>query len=673
MKKVFSLIMVLLLVAMVAVLASCGDDAPGGVSDDTGAKDTEEIIEGDFKISVKDDNGNSKVIGVNEDKELASYTITLPGNASETLTNAAQRMIATIEKKAGTTLSIGEGSKAIVCAISDEFGIDEYGIKADGDKIYVEGGSEESLVKAVGVFANAFIYGSNKSLLVPTGKGYKYDIPYYLDALTIDGVDIREFAYFSDAGNESYVEPDRKIDLFAERANEIFAGDLIGIKGLPIAESMEDGGHYIVVSANSSMVNPYSIKVENGNLYITGSFLSVDAAFDAFVSDVLGYTEGTAENGKVIDLTSANNTEGAMDLTVPYTKEELRQLFVETYEDDTKIISGTHSWSNVWMIGEINGTNVQDVVDGFKDKGSEVVALLELDLGKYGIYRDVNNGVDQFLQYDLSKLVSESMKHVSEGGVICICQHLSNPFQNGARWYSGVLPNGDADVKAMITEGTELNAKFRKSADATLRLLEAFKDNGVPVLFRPFHEMNADWFWWCVKAGGDITAESYVALWQYYYKLITEEYGVKDVLWVYSPSPSPDGYSAQLETTMYQYPGDKYVDIVGVDAYSLPYANSGGGYEALMKTGKPVSITETGPTRFEKRDIEGFTYIDERDYNCEILLNELKDMLNAGLKISYCSTWSNHLSILGLEGTAEFMSDPLIISREDLAEYWKNN
>lgn len=350
----------MLLIGAAVLLASCGGETPSGENNGPGA-DTEEVIEGALRISVTEENGNTKTVGVDEDKDLSSYVVTAPAEASEEVSAAVDTMISTIEKKTGITLSKGEGAKAIVCSLDAELGIGEYALKTNDGKIYVVGGSDESLIKATELFAKFFIYGSNKSLLVPAGKGYTYDIPYYLDALTIDGVDISEFAYFSDAGNYSYAEPVRKIDLFAERANEVFAGELIGIEGLPVAETMEEGGHYIVVSAHSSLVNPYSIKIENGNLYITGSSLSVDAAFDALVSDVIGYTEDTEEQGKTVDLTAANNTDGSMGLTVPYTKDELLKLFKEVYEDDTKIISGTHAWTEQSWQSEINGTGVQSI------------------------------------------------------------------------------------------------------------------------------------------------------------------------------------------------------------------------------------------------------------------------------------------------------------------------
>ncbi|MBE6538012.1 MAG: hypothetical protein E7671_00920 [Ruminococcaceae bacterium] len=48
-----------------------------------------------------------------------------------------------------------------------------------------------------------------------------------------------------------------------------------------------------------------------------------------------------------------------------------------------------------------------------------------------------------------------------------------------------------------MTDGTELNEGFKETVDGMRRLTQAFKANGIPFVFRPFHELNGDWFWWC--------------------------------------------------------------------------------------------------------------------------------------------------------------------------------
>ena len=74
-------------------------------------------------------------------------------------------------------------------------------------------------------------------------------------------------------------------------------------------------------------------------------------------------------------------------------------------------------------------------------------------------------------------------------------------------------------------------------------------------MFRPFHEMNGAWFWWGKW-------ERYIELWKLVHNYIVEEKGVKNLLWCWSPDAGPG------EIRRY-YPGDKYVDIVGLVLHTL--------------------------------------------------------------------------------------------------------
>lgn len=95
---------------------------------------------------------------------------------------------------------------------------------------------------------------------------------------------------------------------------------------------------------------------------------------------------------------------------------------------------------------------------------------------------------------------------------------------------------------------------------------------GHPVLFRPFNEMNGDWcnysaFW----AGRD--CNTYVALYRYLYQIFEEEGANANTLWVWNPNERsfPDFAWNAIDN---YYPGDNYVDIVGLTGY-----NTGDYYE----------------------------------------------------------------------------------------------
>lgn len=485
----------------------------------------------------------------------------------------------------------------------------------------------------------------------------------------ICGVDIGEFSFYSVPENKSILERRNKIEDIFENLKEKI--DDISGKEIARADEMAEGGHYIVVNLVSPIVNPYTVKFENGNVYLDGSFLSIDKAVEDFIA-LLPKKTGMSE---------ADNKEGSLGLTVPYTKQDILDVMVEAYNRDDMLLPGTHTWGT--GSGDNNGVDVQQTADRFTAIGCPVAPVFEVEVGKFTPFNPRQGvfGEEKLTDYDISKLVSEAFVHVANGGIISLCQHLGNPLNNGnGSWFNGRIGT-DEKWDELMTDGTELNAGFRKSADGTIRVLKAFKANGIPIMFRPFHEQNGDWFWWCAVQGWmgpKRSKESMQKMWQWYYKMITEEVGFTDALWVYAPSaggPSFIGDVQNMVEAIYSYPGDDYVDIVGVDWYggglNNGSYNTNGNYTDLMATGKPCGFCEIGPSAATKLDHPGVGLGYHYKYDCLDLLGEMKSALADGLKICYLATWTWHGSLTTIGRVKEFMADPMMVSREDLAERWK--
>lgn len=81
-------------------------------------------------------------------------------------------------------------------------------------------------------------------------------------------------------------------------------------------------------------------------------------------------------------------------------------------------------------------------------------------------------------------------------------------------------------------------------------------DLGFPIVFRLFHEMDGNWFWW----GSNATNHS-SQLYVDFYRLATDYIKDRSDLVLFGWSPNQ-----QLDTSY--YPGDAYVDVVGLDIYN---------------------------------------------------------------------------------------------------------
>jgi len=95
--------------------------------------------------------------------------------------------------------------------------------------------------------------------------------------------------------------------------------------------------------------------------------------------------------------------------------------------------------------------------------------------------------------------------------------------------------------------------------------------DGIPVLFRPFHEHNHS-FWWGLDRWGSnpahkVLPEDFIRLWKYTVDYMKNDKGVRNFLYVYSPNGFFTTATSGSDSYGWGYPGDDYVDICGFDMY----------------------------------------------------------------------------------------------------------
>jgi Glycosyl hydrolase family 26 len=129
---------------------------------------------------------------------------------------------------------------------------------------------------------------------------------------------------------------------------------------------------------------------------------------------------------------------------------------------------------------------------------------------------------------------------------------------------------------------------------------EGARDWGGPLLLRFAPEMNADWNSWSAGINGNSAAE-YVAVWRRVHGLF-DRVGARNVQWVWSPNVSFPG-STPLRPL---YPGDRFVDWVGIDGYNWGTSRPGTRWRTFDQvfaptirsirrlTSKPLMLAEVG-------------------------------------------------------------------------------
>lgn len=160
------------------------------------------------------------------------------------------------------------------------------------------------------------------------------------------------------------------------------------------------------------------------------------------------------------------------------------------------------------------------------------------------------------------------------------------------------LKLSDARNETMVYE--IMAGKYDLFFENYAQKLKAF---GHPVLFRFNNEMNGDW----CKYSSYYTCkdpEIFIAMWRHVYNIFAAQ-GVDNVLWVWNPHDiSFPNY--KLNHALTYYPGDEYVDIIGLTGYNTgnyypgeTWREFGQIYDPLYKTysdyfSHPLMITEFG-------------------------------------------------------------------------------
>jgi mannan endo-1,4-beta-mannosidase len=250
--------------------------------------------------------------------------------------------------------------------------------------------------------------------------------------------------------------------------------------------------------------------------------------------------------------------------------------YIAGMKDKGTVLSGQHCGD-----GDNISTYFGTMMTGLYNLTGKYAAIVGADYG----YKANNN---------LTTINSKLIEHWKAGGLVTISWHCDNPYVAGydCRWNS-VTNKATINFNGLLKSATSNAARtnYRTELEKVAVALQALKNAGVVVIWRPFHEMNGDWFWWGMDeySGKQTNVKAYINLWKDMYDTFTTDYGLTNLIWVYSPN----SYSSWAAPVTAYYPGSDYVDIVGEDVYSAV-----GGlpdFTRLSSFGKPIVLTECGP------------------------------------------------------------------------------
>ncbi|MDB5009458.1 MAG: beta-mannosidase [Mucilaginibacter sp.] len=243
------------------------------------------------------------------------------------------------------------------------------------------------------------------------------------------------------------------------------------------------------------------------------------------------------------------------------------------------------------------------------------------------------------------KYVKEVYKR---GGINTFCWHLNNPVNGKTAW-----DTSENTVRQIISGGAyhEAYILYLDRIAKYIKKLKGDEGEPIPILFRPFHELTGNWFWWCKNT---CSADEFKSLWRFTIDYLRNTKKLHNLLVVYSVADFKS-----KEAFLERYPGDSYVDVVGFDTYCTKSVSR---YQRDFE--KDLSMTQDIAAEHHKLIAvaeTGYEHLPQSDWWTTVLLP-----ITSKYKLSYLMVWRN-------AGPTQFYAPyPGQASADDFKQFFKS-
>jgi len=313
-----------------------------------------------------------------------------------------------------------------------------------------------------------------------------------------------------------------------------------------------------------------------------------------------------------------------------------------------------HGWS-----GEADRSDVKSVC------GSHP-AVIGVDLS------GVSGPGPEDIRKNLDALHKTVVETYDRGGVTTVSWHFNNPVSRGGFYWNDSL---SLPAVKYIIPGGEAHATYKEILKRVAVWANGLKGkNGTlaPVIFRPYHEFDGGWFWW---GKPHCTREEFISLWQFTVTYLRDSLGVHNFIYAFSPDNRFNSEAEFLE----RYPGDEWVDMVGIDNYGDMGRDKRYDLAAASKKLKIISDYAVKKGKLAAFTETGLESIPNSTWWTETLLNVMK---SDDLKLAYVLVWRNDTrspthyyapfpSHASVPDFMKFYEDPYTLFEKDLKKIYE--
>jgi mannan endo-1,4-beta-mannosidase len=243
------------------------------------------------------------------------------------------------------------------------------------------------------------------------------------------------------------------------------------------------------------------------------------------------------------------------------------------------------------LLTSISGKGIVTGQHNYSNDGSKWTDRAYDITGKYpGLFGEdfgFSGGEDKDSALARPAIVEEIKRQYKNGSIVTFTWHAVRPTDDEPVTFRDSVQGKltDYEFQQLLTPGTPIYNRWCAQVDVIAGYLRQLRDANVPVLFRPYHEVNGNWFWWGYRPGPNGSA----ALYRQLYDRFVNVHHLDNLVWVWNVN-APGGAAGP---SVDYYPGVAYTDVVTMDIYGEFKQEY---YDSMLQiaAGKPIALGEVG-------------------------------------------------------------------------------
>ncbi len=265
-------------------------------------------------------------------------------------------------------------------------------------------------------------------------------------------------------------------------------------------------------------------------------------------------------------------------------EEEMKPINADAQKEVCSVLD--YLWDNRGekvILGQHTQTMAQTELAYIERVTGQLPALCGFELLGYSPNIRYDKSDDECLKEvrEAQGTLQKAWEWAGKGGLITLTWHWFSPL--GGHDKSFYAENTDFNAASAVLPGTPEYYALLSDMDYMAGLLKPFCDAHIPILWRPFHECDGNWFWWGSQHG----AETVQKLYRLMYDRYVNHFKLNNLIWVFN--------ALKKEC----YPGDDVVDIISCDMYPeahchTPHKDELTKLRQITTADKLCAIGETG-------------------------------------------------------------------------------